>query len=47
MITIKNPKTEALIGEILKRTPYTDPLIYLEDRIKKDYDQLKKGKSIK
>ena len=44
MITIKNPKTESLIDEILKRTSYSDPLQYLEARIKRDYAQVIRNK---
>lgn len=46
MITIKNPKTQALIDEILKRTPYSDPVQYLEERIKKDHAQAIKNKKL-
>ena len=46
MITIKNPKIEALIDEILKRTSYSDQIQYLEDRIKRDHAQVIKNKKL-
>jgi hypothetical protein len=46
MITIKNPKIEALIDEILKRTPYPDPIQYLEERIKRDHAQVIRNKKL-
>jgi hypothetical protein len=46
MITIKNPKTQALIDEILKRTSYSDPLQYLEDRVRRDHAQITRNKKL-
>ena len=46
MITIKNPKTQSLIDEILKRTSYSDPLQYLEERIKRDHAQVIRNKKL-
>lgn len=46
MISIRNPKTEKLIEEILKRTKYSDPLEYLESRIKNDYETVIKNKKL-
>jgi hypothetical protein len=46
MITIKNPKIEALIDEILKRTSYSDPLQYLEERIRRDHAQVIRNKKL-
>ena len=46
MITIKNPKIEALIDEILKRTSYSGQIQYLEDRIKRDHAQVIKNKKL-
>ena len=46
MINIKNPKLEHLIGEILKRTKYTNSAEYLEARIRSDYEQVMKNKKL-
>jgi len=46
MISIKNPKIERLIDEILKRSRYSDPLDYLESRIKSDYEVVMKNKKL-
>lgn len=46
MISIKNPKIEALIDEILKRSSFSDPLQYLEERIKRDHAQAIKNKKL-
>ena len=46
MISIKNPKIERLIDEILKRSRYSDPLEYLESRIKSDYEIVMKNKKL-
>ncbi len=46
MIVIKNPKTEKLIDEILKKTQYSDPIEYLEARVKKDYELVSKNKRL-
>ena len=44
--TIKNYKIKAMIDEILKRTHYSSPVEYLEDRIQRDYEMVLKGKKI-
>ena len=44
--TIKNYKIKAMIDEILKRTHYSSPDEYLEDRIKRDHALVIKGKKI-
>ena len=46
MDTIKNYKIKAMIDEILKRTHYSSPDEYLEDRIKRDHALVIKGKKI-
>jgi hypothetical protein len=46
MITLKHPKIEALIQEILARTPYSDPLQYLEERIRRDHAQVIRNKKL-
>ena len=46
MITIKNPKTQLLIDEILKRTSYSDAIQYLEERIKRDHAQVIRNKKL-
>ncbi len=46
MLSIKNPKVEKWIDEILKRTKYSDPLEYLEARVKQDYDTVNKNKKL-
>jgi len=46
MISIKNPKIERLIDEILKRSKYSDPQEYLESRIKSDYETVIKNKKL-
>ena len=46
MIAIKNPKIEAMIDEILKRTSYSDSRQYLEDRIRKDHAQILRNKKL-
>jgi hypothetical protein len=46
MITLKHPKIEALIDEILKRTSYSDPIQYLEERIKRDHAQVIRNKKL-
>lgn len=35
-----------MIDEILKRTHYSSPVEYLEDRIQRDYEMVLKGKKI-
>ena len=44
--TIKNYKIKAMIDEIMKRTHYSSPDEYLEDRIKRDHALVIKGKKI-
>ena len=46
MIKIQNPKIESLVDEILKRTTYSDPLQYLEERIKRDHAQVIRNKKL-
>jgi hypothetical protein len=46
VLSIKNPKVEKWIDEILKRTKYSDPLEYLEARVKQDYDTVNKNKKL-
>lgn len=46
MISIKNPKTEKLIEEILQRSKFADPLEYLEARIKSDFEAVIKNKKL-
>jgi len=46
MIKILNPKIESLVDEILKRTCFSDPLQYLEDRIRKDHAQVIRNKKL-
>lgn len=45
-IQIKNIKSIELINEILKRTSYSDPVSYLEDRVKSDYEAVIKNKKL-
>ena len=45
-IQIKNTKSIELVNEILKRTSYSDPITYLEDRIKSDYEAVIKNKKL-
>jgi hypothetical protein len=46
MITLKNRKTELLIEEILKRTKFSDPVEYLEARVRSDFEKAIKNKKI-
>ena len=46
MLSIKNHKLEKMIDEILKRSRYSDPLEYLESRIKSDYETAIKNKKL-
>ena len=46
VINIKNHKIKAMIDEIMKRTHYSSPVEYLEDRIQRDYEMVLKGKKI-
>lgn len=45
-IVMRNQKIEKWIDEILKRTKHSDPLEYLEARIKSDYDSVIKNKKL-
>ena len=46
MITIRNQKLEKLIDEILKRSHYSSPIEYLEDRIRMDYEAARKTRHL-
>jgi hypothetical protein len=46
VINIKNPKIEKWIDEILKRSKFSDPLEYLEARVKQDFDSVMKNKKL-
>lgn len=46
MISIKNPKFEKWINEILKRSKFSDPMEYLEAMIKRDYELVAKNKKL-
>ena len=46
MIKIQNPRIEILVDEILKKTSYSYPLQYLEDRIRKDHAQVLRNKKL-
>jgi hypothetical protein len=46
VIIIKNPKTEKLIEEILKRSRYSSPQEYLEARIQSDFEVVIKNKKL-
>ena len=46
MIIIKSQKVEKWISAILQNTKYSDPLEYLEHRIKQDYDSVTKNKKL-
>jgi hypothetical protein len=46
VISIKDPKTQKLIDEILQRTKYSTPLEYLEARIKSDFETVIKNKKL-
>ena len=46
MINIKDNKLEKMIEEILKRTPFSSSLEYLEDRIRRDHALVVKNKKI-
>ena len=46
MISIKNPKVEKWINEILQRTKFADPQEYLEYRVKQDYNSVMKNKKL-
>ena len=45
-IRIQNQKIEKWVDEILKRTKFSDPLEYLESRVKQDYESLIKSKKL-
>jgi hypothetical protein len=46
MISIRNPKTEKLIEEILKRSKFSSPLEYLESRVQSDFETVVKNKKL-
>ena len=46
MLSIKNPKVEKWIDEILKRSKFSDPLEYLEAMVKRDYELVVKKKKL-
>ena len=46
MINIRDNKLEKMIDEILKRTHYSSPNEYLENRIRSDHDKVMKNKMI-
>lgn len=46
MISIKNHQIKKMIDEILKRSKYSDPIEYLESRIKSDYEMVMKNKKL-
>lgn len=46
MIIVRNQMLEKLIDEILKRTPYSSAVEYLEARITADYQSALKNKKI-
>jgi hypothetical protein len=46
MIVIKNPKIEKIIDDILKRSKYSDPVEYIESRVKRDYELIAKNKKL-
>jgi hypothetical protein len=46
VISIKDPKTQKFIDEILQRTKYSTPLEYLEARIKSDFETVIKNKKL-
>ncbi len=46
MINIRDNKLERIIDEILKRTHYSSPIEYLEERIKKDHIMVMRNKKI-
>jgi hypothetical protein len=46
VINIKDNKLEKMIEEILKRTPFSSSLEYLEDRIRRDHALVVKNKKI-
>jgi hypothetical protein len=46
VISIKNPKIEKWIDEILRRSKFSGPLDYIEARVKQDYELVIKGKKL-
>ena len=47
MINIRDNKLEKMIDEILKRTHYSSPIEYLEDRIKSDHATVMRNKKMR
>jgi len=47
VINIKDSKLEKMVDEILKRTHYSSPVEYLQDRIKRDHAMVMRNKMIK
>ena len=45
-MNLKSKSILKMIDEILKRTHYSSPDEYLEDRVKRDYEMVLKGKKI-
>ena len=46
VINIRDNKLEKMIDEILKKTHYSSPIEYLEDRIKRDHATVMRNKKI-
>ena len=46
VINIRDNKLEKMIDEILKKTHYSSPIEYLEDRIKRDHATVMRNKEI-
>ena len=46
MISIRNRITEKLIEEILKKSKFSDPVEYLEARVKHDFDRVSRKKKL-
>ena len=46
MINIRDNKLEKMIAEILKKTHYSSPIEYLEDKIKRDHATVMRNKKI-
>ena len=46
ILKIKDPKIEKMLGEILMRTSFSDPLQYLEARLRKDVADIRRRKRI-
>lgn len=46
ILKIKDPKIEKMLGEILMRTSFGDPLQHLEARLRKDVADIRRCKRI-